>query len=159
MAKSTNRPIEKNKFKRIGEIVGSYRILDIIDNGTGKMMNATALLECKNCKVQVYRPYKSLSQMRFQAKKYTESGIFYEGCKVCNKNEMVTKLSTFQVGTKLYDGRIITKIEKRPSGFLRDAKVTIYCEKCRKNSNIIYNSLAILNNTKTVCKSCRKKKF
>ena len=56
MAKSTNRPIEKNKFKRIGEIVGSYRILDIIDNGTGKMMNATALLECKNCKVQVYRP-------------------------------------------------------------------------------------------------------
>ena len=159
MAKSINCPREKNKFKRIGEIVGSYRILDIIDNGTGKMMDATALLECKNCKVQVYRPYKSLSQMRFQAKKYTESGIFYEGCKVCNKNEMVTKLSTFQVGTKLYDGRIITKIEKRPSGFLRDAKVTIYCEKCRKNSNIIYNSLAILNNTKTVCKSCRKKEI
>ena len=50
MAKSTNHPIEKNKFKRIGEIVGSYRVLDIIDDGTGKIMNANVLLECKNCK-------------------------------------------------------------------------------------------------------------
>ena len=146
MAKSTNHPIEKNKVKRIGEIVGSYRILDIIDNGTGKMMNATALLECKNCKAQVHRTYKRLCDMRFEAKKLAESGIFYEGCKVCNKNEMLTKLATFRVGTKLYDGRTITKIEKGPSDFLSNAKVTIHCEKCRKNSNIIYNSLNIINN-------------
>ena len=145
MTKSINCSREKNKFKRIGEIVGSYRVLDIIDDGTGKLMNSNVLLECKNCKVQVHRPYKSLSQMRFQAKKFAESGIFYEGCGVCNKNEMIAKLSTFQVGTKLYDGRIITKIEKDPSNFLSNAKATIYCEKCRRNSNIIYTSLAVIN--------------
>ena len=159
MTKSINCPREKNKFKRIGEIVGSYRILDIIDDGTGKVMNATVLLECKNCKVQVHRPYKSLSQMRFQAKKFAESGIFYEGCRVCNKNEIIAKLSTFQVGAKLYDGRTITKIEKDSSDLLSNARVTIHCEKCRKNSNVIYNSLAVINRTKTVCKNCKKREI
>ena len=159
MIKSINCSMEKNKFKRIGEIVGSYRVLDIIYDGTRKIMNATVLLECKNCKAQVHRTYKRLCDMRFEAKKLAESGIFYEGCKVCNKNEMLTKLATFRVGTKLYDGRTITKIEKGPSDFLHNAKVTVHCEKCRKNNIVYYTSLAAINNIKTVCKNCRRREI
>lgn len=143
------------KLEHIGKTYGPYLVLDInLSSISNKLKDAIVSVECKKCNNKRDLKYPRIAVLKLRDKNYAEKNIFYEGCPDCSKNEMTAKSSHYQVGTKLYDGRIITKIEIGSDKILSNAVVTIYCEKCRQFHTYKYCSLFTMSKNNTQCKGC-----